>query len=52
MAKTGWFNKNKLGYSVKHESHRHSLAAKGIKTALPKGSKNVSSNHSQIHLFL
>ena len=42
MARTGWFNRNKTGYSVKHESHRHSLAAKGIKTALPKGVKNVS----------
>ncbi|RLG27216.1 hypothetical protein DRN76_00005 [Methanosarcinales archaeon] len=42
MARTGWFNRNKTGYSVKHESHRHSLAAKGIKTALPKGSKCVT----------
>ncbi|RLG27227.1 hypothetical protein DRN76_00060 [Methanosarcinales archaeon] len=42
MARTGWFNRNKTGYSVKHESHRHSLAAKGIKTARPKGVKNVS----------
>jgi len=42
MTKTGWFNRNKTGYSVKHESRRHSLAAKGIKTALPKGSKCVT----------
>jgi len=42
MAQTGWFNRNKTGYSIKHESRRHSLAAKGIKTARPKGVKNVS----------
>ncbi|NOR85207.1 hypothetical protein GQ473_03750, partial [archaeon] len=41
-SKTGWYNKNKSGRTVKYESHRHSLASKGIKTALPKGAKNVS----------
>lgn len=42
MKKTGWYNKNKLGYSVKHESHRHALASKGIKTSRPKSPKGFS----------
>ncbi|NOR85224.1 hypothetical protein GQ473_03835 [archaeon] len=42
VGKTGWYNKNKSGRTVKYESHRHALASKGIKTALPKGVKNVS----------
>ncbi|HEC66732.1 MAG TPA: hypothetical protein ENI23_15760, partial [bacterium] len=28
----GWKNKNKTGNSVRHESKRHGLASKGIKT--------------------
>ena len=35
----GWYNKNRTGNTAKHESHRHALASRGIKTALPKGSK-------------
>lgn len=34
-SKTGWYNKNKTGHSAKYESHRHSLASKGIKTTIP-----------------
>ena len=46
VTKTGWYNKNMTGNPPKYESHRHSLASRGIKTALPKGSRIVSSGGS------
>jgi hypothetical protein len=37
IKKKGWYNLNKLGFTPKHESYRHQLAGKGIKTG-----RNVS----------
>ncbi|RLG23797.1 hypothetical protein DRN76_04880 [Methanosarcinales archaeon] len=42
MTRIGWYNRNRTGNTPKYESYRHGLAAKGIKTALPKGSKCVT----------
>ena len=46
VTKTGWYNKNMTGNPPKYESHRHSLASRGIKTSAPKGVKGVSSAFS------